>query len=107
MTFDFDGTVLAACDAVHGEPVLYQRGGGPPWPLTGIFDKKFLDVKFQDGVEVSSMHPVLSVRASALPADVRVVNNEIFVVRGQQYKVTNTDPDGVGSVLVHLRRALD
>ena len=47
---DFDALILSVCHATFGEPVQYAAGGtGTPLTMVGVFNDRYLDVKFQDG----------------------------------------------------------
>lgn len=115
MTVDFDALVLAPSAACFGVPVTYIPGwAGTPVtlgtdgaPLTGIYDDKHLELSFKDGDEVSTRHPVLSIRQSMLPGGLPPAQGEVFVVNGTNYVVTNISPDGFGDLKLNLRLATD
>lgn len=112
MPIDWDAGLLAPSEAAFGIPVTYLAGDGrvistgpDGTPLLGIFNDRWSTTSFQDNEEVRSGHPMVSVRASRLPQ--APVQGELFRINGKLYQVTETDPDGMGDLRVHLRAATD
>jgi hypothetical protein len=105
VTVDFDALVLAPCERAFGESVTYLAGDGRSYTIAGIFNDRFAETKYQDGQELRSTHPMVSIRASQVTQ--QPAQGELFRIRGVLYAVTNTDPDGFGDLRIHLRFASD
>lgn len=103
---DFDATVLAAAGAAFGEQVTYLPGSGGALTVTGVFDDRWQEVKYQDGVEMVGTRTVLNLRQSALPA--LPVQGELLRIRGRIYVIAEPpEADTVGDVRLYLRAATD
>lgn len=102
---DFDATVLAAAQDAFGERVLWLPSDYPSQSVTSIFYGATQETKFRDGVEVTEVVTLLSVRVGGfarLPQ-----SGDLFQVRGRLYVATEVTPDGVGAARVRLRFASD
>lgn len=101
---DFDATVLAAANAAFGEPVYYYSALGGPFPVSGIFNDRYQELKFQDGIEVVDISIVLGTRANQYP--VQPVQGDLFLVRKILYAIrAPVEPDGLGDLKIKLRAA--
>jgi hypothetical protein len=107
---DFDTLVLQPCMETFGETVTYLPSDNAPVTLTGeygaVFNDKYADSKFQDGAEVVSTRPMISMRASALPRD--PWQGELFRIRGVLYAIVEPpESDTFGDLRIFLRVATD
>ncbi|WP_428485959.1 head-tail joining protein [Rhodopila sp.] len=103
---DFDALVLAPCHATFGELVTYYPASGPPTPLPGIFNDRYMEIKLQDGVEIVDYRTVVAIRASLFPM-APPNQAELIRARGVLYVITNVEPDGLGDLRLSLRSATD
>jgi hypothetical protein len=88
-----DRVNVAARD-VFAEAVTYTPAGGSAVALNTPFDAAWEEVVIQDGVPVSAVAPMLSVRLADLPAAPR--QGDTFTARGASYRVKVVKPDGHG-----------
>ena len=101
---DFDATVLAAANAAFGEPVIYYPFFAAPLALTGIFNDRYQETKFQDGVEIIETSIVLGIRAVLFAS--QPLQGSLFQIRGVLYLVSDPpEPDGLGDLKIRLRAA--
>lgn len=106
----------AAMTLLGGELVTYTPGAGAlplllpaplglqPLDVTGIFDSKFVLSKGDDtqaGVEVQV--PAVFFRLDDLPTDPEV-DDPILTIRGSTYRVIERMPDGLGGIVLVVRR---
>ena len=103
---DFDALVLAPTHRTFGECVAYYAAIGTVTQVTGIFNDRYKETKFQDGIEVIDFRTVLNVRQALFPGG-EPTQADLFLVRGVLYAVTNVEPDGIGDLRVSLRSATD
>lgn len=104
MTVDFDATVLVAANAAFGTTVYYYTALTGPLTLTGIFNDKYQETKFDGGLEVTETSIVLGIRAALFP--VEPVRGEYFRVRGILYVISDPpEADGLGDLKIRLRAA--
>lgn len=99
--------IAAFGDSEDGEPVPveYTPNGGDAVPVTGIFDEQYLLVEGSSDAGVSVTAPALFVRLEDLPEDPRDESSDPTVaIRGVEYRVTECKPDGIGGIVLVLRR---
>ncbi len=100
---DFDAPLRAAMKA-FGQPAVYTPKGGQPFAVTGVFDREYLEVKFNEmGAALSSRRPVLGLRAAAIPAGVCLAQGDSVEVGGATWKVVTVEPDSHGHVFLGLQ----
>lgn len=105
---DFDRYVLAPVMAAFGESVTYYNTTLAPQVLRAVYDDRYRETTFKDGLEVVDTHPVLGLRTADLPAGVLPVKGEGFRVQGRLYVVSDPpETDGHGHIKVPLRFAND
>ena len=106
MAMDFDALVLGPCMGIFGSPTVYQpNDGSASFPLTGVFDRFHAEITFDDstGAPISTMRPILGVRASDFPAGMTPGQGDKVTVAGETYLVMDKQPDGQGHVLLILK----
>ena len=91
-----------------GETVTYYPANGAPVMLGGefggVFNDKFEQLQFEDGLSVSSPRPVLNIRAAAFARE--PWQNEILVIRGRSYIIADPpERDTIGDLRLFLRLA--
>ena len=96
---DWNALVLGPTMGVFGEPVTYNIGL-QSYALTAVFDEAFTSVDALSDPGVMSVHPVLGVRLSELPAgyDPENAQGDRFTVgrTGITYVVKSGRPDSHG-----------
>ncbi len=103
MAVNFDRALVAAMKA-FGEPAVYTPKGGAAFAATGVFDREYLEVKFNDlGAAISSRRPVLGLRAASVPAGVCLAQGDTVEVGGGTWKVVTVEPDSHGHVFLGLQ----
>jgi hypothetical protein len=107
---DFDALVLAPAMAAFGQDVTWYPAQAAPvqltGPMAGVFDDRYVERKFQDGVEVVETKPVLNARTVAFPP-AQPAQYDVFGIGGILYAATAVEPDGFGNVKISLRLASD
>ena len=105
---DFDRYVLQAALATFGETVIYLNATQQPVSMQAVFDDRFRETTFRDGVEVVETRPVLGMRAANFPVGQLPAQGELFQVQGRYYVISSpVEPDGHGHVKIPLRFATD
>ncbi|MBX6382083.1 MAG: hypothetical protein IRZ07_03780 [Microbispora sp.] len=104
MAVDWDALVLAPCMAAFGEPVSISWDGGAALTIPdAVFDRQHVEIQFPDGrAPLSGWHPVLGIRAAALPDGVSPRQLDRVVVRDEEFQVVDVQPDGAGHILLIL-----
>lgn len=100
---DLDATVLAACTATFGEAATYQPANGLPVPCTVVFTERATISRDKLNPEVVEEVTTLGARVSELgqiPA-----RGDQFAVRGVQWRVAESVPDGHGHVRISISLA--
>jgi len=88
--------------ATFGEPVTLVIDGNP-LPVVGIFVAAHEAVEFAGDAAVSTVRPLLTVQAEALPT--LPVEGDEAEIRGNRYVVADVRPDGFGMVKLFLQEA--
>ncbi len=84
-------------------PITYAPKVGAPVPVIGIFDLQYVLAKGSAEAGVETLGPAVFLRLSDLP--VNPENDEPTVtVRGVDYRVRERLPDGLGGIVLALRR---
>lgn len=100
---DFDKHVLAPIMSAFGEPVTYLPASRAAFDVIAVFDDRFRETTYRDGLEVIDIRPVLGARTSSFPNGLPQPG-ETFLVRGRSYSVAMpAEADGHGHVKVRLR----
>ncbi len=103
MAVDFDRALVAGMKA-FGQAAVYSPKGGQPFAVTGVFDREYLEVKFNDiGAAISSRRPVLGLRAASVPAGVCLAQGDTAEVGGGTWKVVTVEPDSHGHIFLGLQ----
>lgn len=101
---DFDALVLGPCVTAFGEEVTFTPAIGPEITVSGIFDKAYQRVEFQGDVPVTTTGPMLGCQASSFTGDIPV-QDDIFTIRGIDYRVVDVAADGQGHLNIQLMLA--
>lgn len=108
---DWDQLVLAPCQNVFGEEVQWISSLNPdPVPVTGIFDNgyKAMPLEIVDGLSpthVTTADARLGVQLSQFASAPQ--QGDLFLIRGNQYRVREVQPDSHGSADILLNKADD
>lgn len=87
-----------------GESLTYTPPGGvASAPLTGMFDENYELAKGSAEVGVETLGPAVFVRLADLPINPHVDDGTV-TIRGANYRVIEDRPDGMGGVLLVLRK---
>lgn len=108
----FDELIERADRAVHSvlgaQEITYAPTVGAPVPVTGIFDEQYVLVGGELDARVAATGPAFFCRRSDLPAgfeeDRPTLTIETLRDGIWDFEVTEFHPDGVGGVLLVLRR---
>lgn len=94
----------AAQAALGGVSVTYAPEVGSPVEVTGIFDAQYVLAKgglAEAGVE--TLGPAVFLRLEDLPVDPED-DEPTLTIGGVDYRVTERRPDGMGGIVLALRR---
>lgn len=99
---DADRAVQAA---LGGETITYAPLVGAPADVVGMFDENYVLVKGDAEAGVETIGPAVFVRLEDLPEDPRDADADpTLTIRGVAYRATERRPDGVGGIVLALRR---
>ena len=98
----------AAQERLGGVPVSYRPNGGDPVapaPI-GIFDAQYVLVQGDAHAGVEAAGPAVFLRLEDLSGDPDLDDRELTVVTitGVDYRVKEVKPDGIGGVVLTLRK---
>jgi hypothetical protein len=104
----FDALILAADRAAQallgGVVVSYKPAISPAVNVTGIFDAQYVLAKGSAEAGVEATGPAVFFRFSDLPVDPES-DDPILTINGLTYSVTERRPDGLGGIVLVLRRS--
>lgn len=101
---DFDALVLGPCLNTFGQTVTFTPAVGDAVEVTAIFMDGYTHAsQTLDGMAVISSNPILGCRATDF--DTEPARDDVFSVSGTDYRVVETNPDGLGHLLVQLMKA--
>lgn len=107
----FDQLALAPNIAAFGEvnqghPIpVYTPAIGNPFNLDGIFDNAYRSVDRIPELQINTSGPVLGVRMSDFPTGVTPAQQDRVMIRGDNYRVRDVQPDSHGGALLLLNEA--
>lgn len=87
-----------------GETVLYQPAVGPSVQVTGIFDAPYVLARGAAESGVQALIPSVFLRLEDLPTDPED-DTPALTIRGVVYNVKERRPDGIGGIVLGLRKA--
>lgn len=93
----------AAQSALGGESVIYRPSVEAAVEVTGIFDEQYVLAKGTAEAGVESVGPAVFFRLEDLPVDPDE-DEPTLEIRGVEYRVIERRPDGVGGIVLGLRR---
>ena len=97
------GVDRAAQKLLGGETVIYHPAIGEPVNVTGIFDAQFVLDKGDGNAGVETLGPAVFLRLEDLPADPEQ-DEPTLTIGGVDYRVIEHRPDGLGGIVLALRR---
>lgn len=87
-----------------GESVTYDpEGAAAAVVVTGIFDEHYVLAKGSAEAGVETLGPAVFLRLEDLPTDPED-DEPTLTIRGVSYRVTERRPDGLGGIVLALRR---
>ena len=89
--------------ATFGEPVTYTPLVGTPVTPTGIFGDQYVLASGSAQAGVSTSNPAVFLLLEDLPTDPRE-DKPTLTVRGVVYRVHEKLPDGMGGIVLALRK---
>ena len=93
----------AAMTSLGGETVTYTPDGGVAVPVTGIFDAQYVLAEGGAGAGVEALGPAVFFQFADLPVDPES-DDPTLTIRGINYRVVERRPDGLGGIVLELRR---
>lgn len=102
--------LIAAADRValdvfaEATPITYTPDGGAAVEVAGIFDENYVLAKGAAQAAVEAVGPAVFLRLSDLPVDPEA-DDPTLTIRGVEYTVRERRPDGMGGIVLELRRA--
>lgn len=93
----------AAQLALGGELVTYRTALGVPVPVTGIFDEQYVLAKGSAEAGVETLGPAVFFRLEDLPEHPED-DEPTLTIGGVDYRVIERRPDGMGGIVLALRR---
>lgn len=97
---EMDRAVMAE---LGGEPVLYRPASGAAVTITGMFDAQYVLAQGDAEAGVGVAGPAVFLRLADLPTD-PAIDEPILTIRGTDYHVNDPKPDGIGGILLTLRK---
>ena len=97
------GVDTAVFAALGGELITYAPAVGSPVTVTGIFDELYVLAKGSAEAGVEALGPAVFVRIADLPVDPED-DEPTLTIRGVDYGVIERRPDGMGGVVLALRK---
>lgn len=102
---DFDKLILAPCQRVFGQPVLFKPKSGGIFQVSGIFKSEYEPVAVTEQGVVQGQRQVLGVRRHLMPQPVH--NGDLFTITdksgiGRDYEVADMQPDSSGDLRLFL-----
>jgi hypothetical protein len=89
--------------SLGGESVTYDPSSGPPVTVTGVFDEQYVLAKGSAEAGVEALGPAVFLRLEDLPDDSED-DEPILTIRNVDYRVIERRPDGMGGVVLALRK---
>lgn len=89
--------------ALGGELVTYAPEDGDPVEVTGVFDEQYVLAKGSADAGVETLGPAVFFRLDDLPVEPED-DEPTLTIRGSNYRVTERRPDGIGGIVLALRR---
>lgn len=108
MPLDLDALVIGPTVSVWGEkgqgkPVpVYRPASGGAFEMDGVFDAQYSSIRFSDGAAISTVSPMLGVRASDFPPSAGPLQGDRITIRNGIYVVTDVNPDSHGWIKLIL-----
>ena len=103
----FDDLIERADRAVQGllggEVVTVTTDLDISVPVTGVFDEQYVLAKGSAEAGVETLGPAVFFRLADLP-ELPEDDEPILTIRGVDYRVTERRPDGMGGIVLALRR---
>ena len=96
-----DGIITNAVSS-FGETVSYLPKSGGRHQLEGIFDNTFEQVDPDTEQVVATNQPILGLRNADLKFEIK--KGDRVIVRGQKYRVVDSQEDGIAAVSVLLHK---
>lgn len=93
----------AVQDKLGGEPVFYQPEAGAAAVAVGVFDEVYILAKGDPEAGVETVGPAVFFRLEDLPTNPED-DEPILTIRTVTYRVIERRPDGLGGVLLVLRK---
>lgn len=93
----------AAQSALGGEPVIYRPAVEAVVTVTGIFDAQYVLAKGSANAGVETLGPAVFLRLEDLPTNPED-DEPTLEIRGVDYRVIERRPDGMGGIVLALRR---
>lgn len=95
---DWDALVLAPCENIFGEPVVFRPLNGEPLSVQGIFDRSFHELEEAEPSQRNVLLVSVGLRLSQLPREPKEGDLLDVPRLSMQFKVRQARPDGKGSV---------
>lgn len=90
-------------DRLGGIAIIYRPAASEEFPVVGIFDENYILVTGDPPAGVETIGPAIFLRLDELPVDPE--NDEpILVIGGAEYDVIECKPDGIGGIVLRLRK---
>ncbi len=93
----------AAQARLGGELVTYKPQSGPAVEVTGMFDEQYVLAKGTAEAGVETLGLAVFLRLEDLPTHPKD-DKPTLTIRGVDYRVTERRPDGIGGIVLALRR---
>jgi hypothetical protein len=90
-------------DADAPEAIVYLPEGCAPVNVTGVFDENYVLAKSDDEAGVETIGPAVFFRLEDLPVDPRE-DEPTIAIRNIDYLAIERRPDGMGGIVIALRR---
>src|SRR5471030_969700 len=105
MGIDWDAMVIAPLVGIFGEDVIYTSAGGPPFPISLVYDEGNKDLDLAGGTGVNTSNPIVSGRLADFLVPPAQGDTLLIVGTGETFIVKDVESDGKGAVKLPLNYA--
>jgi hypothetical protein len=96
-------SIFGELDDDGAPTIVYTPEGGVGVPVSGVFDEMYVLSKGDAEAGVETLGPAVFLRRAELPTDPDD-DEPTLTIRGSDYRVVERRPDGIGGIVLALRK---